>query len=84
MTDRDPTCQELIDLVTDYLEGHLPQPERARFDDHIAGCEGCRRAVEQFRLTVSTVSHVSEDDVPADLRDALSEVFRAWRSAPGS
>ena len=84
MTRRHMTCQELIDLVTDYLEGDLPQPERARFEDHVAGCDGCRLAVEQFRLTVRTIGRVDEDEVPAPLREALLSAFRAWRPAPGS
>jgi anti-sigma factor RsiW len=35
------TCIELVELVTDYLEGSMPADERARFDEHISGCEGC-------------------------------------------
>jgi anti-sigma factor RsiW len=46
------TCRELVELVTDYLEGILPKYDRARFDAHIAGCVNCTRYVEQFRETI--------------------------------
>ena len=46
------TCRELVELVTDYLEGILPQHDRAGFDAHIAGCANCTRYVEQFRETI--------------------------------
>lgn len=77
-------CQSLIDLVSDYLEGTLPAPERDRFEEHVAGCAGCGRALEQFRLTVRTVGHVSEDEIPVPLRDALVDAFRAWKPSDGA
>jgi len=48
---REPTCQELAELLTDYLEGLLAPSERASFDRHIAGCRDCTLYVEQMRLT---------------------------------
>jgi anti-sigma factor RsiW len=46
------TCIELVELVTDYLEDSMPADERARFDEHISGCEGCTTYLEQFRITI--------------------------------
>jgi hypothetical protein len=74
------TCQELVELVTDYLEDALPPTERSRFDDHIARCVGCTRYLEQMRLTISTVGRLGEDDLSPSVRDDLLTVFRAWKS----
>ena len=46
------SCQELVELVTDYLEGSLSPEERARFDEHLGVCEGCRRYLAQIEATV--------------------------------
>jgi anti-sigma factor RsiW len=50
--DRGLTCRELVELVTDYLEGALPAGERERFEAHMAACEGCDAYVEQVRRTI--------------------------------
>jgi anti-sigma factor RsiW len=78
---RDPelTCAELVELVTDYLEGRLPDPERRRFDEHLTGCDGCTAYVEQMRTTIAVAGRVPAPDVPADLQERLLEAFRGWR-----
>ena len=48
-------CQELVELVTDYLEGALSPEDRARFEVHLSECEGCRAYLEQMRMTVRLV-----------------------------
>jgi anti-sigma factor RsiW len=49
------TCSELVELVTDYLEGALGPAERALFEDHLAGCPGCQSHLDQMRLTVDAL-----------------------------
>lgn len=49
------TCQELVELVTDYLEGALTEAERERFEAHLSGCPGCEHHVEQMRVTLRLV-----------------------------
>jgi anti-sigma factor RsiW len=74
------TCQELVELVTDYLEGALPPEERARFDAHIAGCTGCRRYLAQIRRTIDTLHHLTEETIQPAARDALLMTFRNWKA----
>jgi anti-sigma factor RsiW len=78
---RDPelTCAELVELVTDYLEGRLPDLERRRFDEHLTGCDGCTAYVEQMRTTIAVAGRVPAPDVPAELQERLLEAFRGWR-----
>lgn len=76
------TCMELVELVTDYLEGSMPADERARFDEHISGCEGCTRYLEQFRITIRLTGMLTEEQIAPDARAALLDAFRDWRSTP--
>jgi hypothetical protein len=72
------TCQELMELVTAYLEGALPPPERDRFEAHRRGCSDCQTHVWQLRLVVSSLGRLqssSGEDVPAEQSRVL-ELFR--------
>lgn len=46
------SCQEFVELVTDYLEGAPPEDEGARFEAHLEACAGCLRYLEQMLETV--------------------------------
>ena len=74
------SCQELVELVTDYLEGMLPEEERLRFDAHIGRCDGCDVYLEQMRMTVSMLGHLPQDAVPREAERELLEAFRGWHS----
>ena len=73
------TCQELVELVTDYLEGALDAVDRARFEEHLAMCSGCRAYVEQLRTTLRLTGTLTEAALSPHLRDDLLGAFRAWR-----
>jgi anti-sigma factor RsiW len=77
----DLTCQELVELVTDYLEGALSASERARFERHISGCPHCTTYLEQMRITIRTLGRLPEEMVPPVARDALLSAFRDWKEA---
>ena len=74
----DLTCRELVELVTDYLDGALAASERARFEAHLAACEGCDRYLEQIRRTVALARRTrAREDVPE--LAALLTAFREFR-----
>ena len=73
------TCKELTEVLTDYLEGVMPAEDRARFDAHLALCEGCVTYVEQMRQVIATVHELRPAEVEATAPDDLLEVFRAWK-----
>ena len=73
-------CNELVELVTDYLENALPQSERSRIERHIATCDGCTRYMEQIRETITAAGRLTPNDVPAPVVDRLLAVFRESRS----
>lgn len=74
------TCAELVEVVTDYLEGVLSPEERVRFDEHLGDCEGCVIYVEQMRETVALTGKLREDDLPDDAKATLLQAFRSWRA----
>jgi anti-sigma factor RsiW len=72
-------CRELVELVTPYLEDVLPPDERALVDEHLAGCDGCTAYVQQMRLTIKAIGHVSEEAITSKTREDVLAIFRAWR-----
>ena len=77
----DLACNELVEIVTDYLEGSLPPEEEARFEDHLAICEGCRTYLEQMRLTIRVTGKLSEESIPPPAKRELLRAFRNWKRA---
>ena len=79
MTTDEMVCQELVELVTAYLEGALAPADRARFEAHLAVCSKCRVYVEQMRDTIRALGRLGEDDLTPDARTALLRAFREWK-----
>ena len=73
------TCQEVVELVTGYIDRALPADEAALFEQHINFCDGCIFYVEQMRATVATVGRIEEEDVPPETKDKLMAAFREWK-----
>jgi len=75
-------CRDVVELMTDYLEGALSRADRARFEEHISGCDGCRAYLEQLRATRQAAGRLAGEPVPESLQAELLKAFRDWR-APG-
>jgi anti-sigma factor RsiW len=73
------TCQELVELVTDYLDGALPDEELERFEEHLLYCGPCVTHVEQMRETIRLAGAVHADDLDPAVTDDLLAAFRSWR-----
>jgi anti-sigma factor RsiW len=73
-------CVEMVELVTDYLEGALTPPDRARFEAHIAGCAHCRAYLEQMRMTLQVVGHIEPDELDPDTERGLLDAFKDWKA----
>ncbi|MDP9295682.1 MAG: zf-HC2 domain-containing protein [Actinomycetota bacterium] len=74
------SCRELVELVTAYLEGTLPGDDRARFEEHLAGCEGCSNYLEQMRTTIRLTGMLSPESLSPAAERALLSAFRSWRA----
>ena len=73
------SCQELVELVTDYLEGALDARDVLAFERHLTGCDGCTEYVEQLRTTIRLVGTLTPDDLTRDAETALLQAFRDWK-----
>lgn len=71
-------CQELVEVITDYLEDALPDRDRIRFEEHLSVCAKCREYVAQFQRTIEAVGIVREQDLDPSARAGLLEAFRGW------
>jgi predicted anti-sigma-YlaC factor YlaD len=85
-------CIEFVELVTAYLDDALEPQLKARIDDHLQLCEGCRNYRDQVKATIAAIGRTRElpepAEVPADVRAGLLAAFRLWRAElieePGS
>ena len=75
------TCREMVELVTEYLEGAMPPHERAIFEAHLAVCPGCTAYFEQMRQTIKLAGRLTEESLSPQARDDLMAVFRNWKKA---
>jgi anti-sigma factor RsiW len=73
------TCEELVELVTAYLEGALPGADRRAFDEHLALCPGCETYLAQFRTTIDLLGELPEESLSAAARERLLAAFTGWR-----
>jgi anti-sigma factor RsiW len=75
------SCQEVVELVTDYLDRALPADQAALFEQHINFCDGCIWYVEQIKATAEALGEVREEDISPEAKDRLMAAFRNWRGS---
>ncbi len=75
------TCQELVELMTDYLEDALSQADRLRFEEHLGICPGCATYLDQMRRTIEVTGHLGGESLDPRVRDRLLDLFRDWKRA---
>ena len=72
-------CQDVVELVTAYLDGSLEPQDRLLFEEHLAFCDWCATYLEQFRETIRLTGTLREEDVAPPVRDEIVGMFRDWR-----
>jgi len=74
------SCQEMIEVVTNYLDGALPTDEEQRFERHLSRCAGCNTYLDQIRETIRQTGMVSHgESLPPALRKEIVAQFRNWK-----
>jgi anti-sigma factor RsiW len=79
-SENEMVCQELVELVTEYLDGSLPADQRIRFEEHIACCSPCVRYLEQMRQTIVLTGALRENDIDAEARETMLHIFREFKT----
>ncbi len=77
---RDLACQEVVELVTDYLEGALSAADRRGFERHLAGCPHCTEYLAQMRETIRLTGRLTPDDLTSGMRADFTDLYRRWRA----
>lgn len=77
--DRELTCAQLVELITDYLEGALPPDDVERVEEHLVFCDGCTNYLEQMRATMAATGRLRAEDIPPALQERLIDAFRDWK-----
>jgi len=76
--EEDLACQEVVEIVSDYLDGTMTPAERRRFEAHLETCPYCTEYVEQLREVGGALRALGGQSIDAARRDALLEAFRGW------
>ncbi len=72
-------CKNVVELVTDYLEGTLSAQDRRRFEEHLEHCDGCTEYLAQIRATRRIAAHLASVEVPDHIRRELMKAFRDFK-----
>lgn len=76
---RDYTCREVVELVSDYLEGALTPQQLTAVEVHLNLCDGCFTFLDQVRTTAATARLLREEQIPDEIKDKLLEAFNDWK-----
>ena len=69
-------CQQVVELVTDFLEGVLDSATRSEFEAHLGLCPGCAEYVHQMQVTLRMVGQVPLDSLSTTSKADLLAAFR--------
>ena len=75
---QDLACRNLVELLTEFLEGALDERTRSQVEQHLVLCHGCTEYLRQFRATIGATRRLSEQDLPEKVKETLLDAFRHW------
>jgi anti-sigma factor RsiW len=73
-------CQQVVELVTDYLEDALSAGDRRRFETHLRDCPHCTEYLEQMRTIIRLTGSLTPEDLSPDVQDEFLVLFHRWSS----
>jgi anti-sigma factor RsiW len=76
-------CQQIVEMITDYLEEALSRSERRRFEAHLEGCEHCTEYLDQMRVTIRLTGRLQSEDLTPAMREEFAALYRRVRSEGG-
>ena len=79
----DLVCRQVVELVTDYLDGALPRRDARRFERHLRGCPNCTAYLQQMRATIAATGRLTPEDLSPEARDEFTRMFRTWVAEGG-
>lgn len=82
MTDHVVTCRQVVELVSDYLDGALDPSVHAAVEEHLSACPGCLEYLSQMRITVGSLRDIGSEDLPPSMVSRLVAAFSEQRGRP--
>lgn len=79
----DLSCQQVVELITEYLEDVLSRSDRKRFERHLRACPNCTTYLEQMRVTIAATGRLTPDDLAPEVRQEFTDLFRTWSAGGG-
>jgi hypothetical protein len=76
---RDYTCQEVVGLASEYLEGAMTTEQMTAFEMHLNFCDGCFSFLDQVRTTAGMAHALPEDEIPDEIKAGLLQAFKDWK-----
>ena len=77
---RELVCRQVVELLTDYLEGVLPRGQRRRLETHLAGCPHCTEYLAQLRATIELAGMIGPGDLSPEMEADFTAIYRSWRA----
>jgi anti-sigma factor RsiW len=78
--EREIACQQVVELVTDYIEESMSRADRRRFEAHLSSCPHCTAYLAQMRSTIQLTGRLRSEDLPTEVRDELVGLYSQWRT----
>lgn len=76
---RDYMCREVVELVSEYLEGAMSPEQMSAFEVHLNYCDGCFAFLDQLRATTAVARVVPDEQIPDGIKDELLRAFNDWK-----
>ncbi|HKN47572.1 MAG TPA: zf-HC2 domain-containing protein [Candidatus Polarisedimenticolia bacterium] len=76
------TCRDVIDLLTEYMEGDLPRDQASGLEAHLGVCPACGEFLATLRTTRAAVGSIRCEDLPADCHRQLRAFLDKRLKAP--
>jgi anti-sigma factor RsiW len=73
-------CQQLVELVTEYLEDALSTHSRRRFEAHLRGCPHCAEYLDQMRTIIRLTGSLTPEDLSPKVQYEFLSLFHRWNS----
>jgi anti-sigma factor RsiW len=77
----DLVCQQVVELVTDYLDDALSRSDRKRFEAHLRNCPNCTTYLEQMRATIAATGSFRPEDLSPEAATEFTDLFRRWQQS---
>jgi putative zinc finger protein len=71
-------CAELVERVTEYLEGTLHEQDLLRLNRHLAACDSCESYVAQVKAAIRIAGALPGEELDPDTEAGIVKIYRSW------